>query len=83
MKGISGFFEKFNNVAVKELKKREVIVEAIYKTTRQKIQIEDIQIKEGIISIKGDQAFKSEIFLKKQAILNILSKTNLSIRDIK
>lgn len=84
MKGLSGFFDKFKNTALKELNKREVIITSIYKITKQKIDIKDISIINDTISIKGDRAFKSEIFLKKKTILDlILKETKVNFRDIK
>ncbi len=83
MKGISIFFDKFNNIALKELKKREIICQAIYKSTKQIIELEEISIKEGVVSVKGDQGLKSEIFLKKKSIIDILLKSNIKIVDIK
>lgn len=83
MKEISGFFDKFKNVALKELHKREVITNIIEKITRQKIEIKDLEIKNGIITIKGNQALKSEIFLKKKTLLDALIKSDIKIVDIK
>ncbi len=84
MKEISKFFDKFRSVAVKELKKRETLCVIIYKFTKQNIDIKDITIKNSIISIKGSQGLKSEIFLKKSKILEqILKETNIKIVDIK
>ncbi len=78
MKGIDNFFNKFNNIALKELHKREVICMEIEKITKQKIEIKDISIKNRTITVKGSQGFKSEIFLKKKVLLDIISK---SIRE--
>lgn len=83
MKGISSFFDKFKNVALKELQKREVIVDIILKTTKQPIAIEDIVFREGLVTIKGNQGMKSEIFLKKKLILEAIAKKGIRIIDIK
>lgn len=84
MKGISSFFDKFNNVAIKEIKKREIISFCIESVTKQKIEIKDIHIKEGVLTIRGNQSFKSEIFLKKKKILDLISeKGNVKIVDIR
>ncbi len=84
MKGISGFFEKFRGVALKELHKREVIQFSIKKLTKQDIEVKDIGIRENTITIKGSQALKSEIFLKKKAILDLISKNStITFSDIK
>lgn len=83
MKEISSFFDKFKNTALKELNKREIIISSIYKATKQSIDIKDISIKQGILYIKGDQGLKSEIFLKKNAILSAINKGSIKIVDIK
>ncbi len=84
MKGISIFFDKFRGVALKELHKREVICKSIEKITKQSIDMKDITIKDGLISIKGNQGLKSEIFLKKKTILEKISKDiDIKILDIK
>ncbi len=84
MKEISSFFDKFKSVALKEIHKREAICGAIEKITRQKIDIKDLQIRDGVVTIKGNQALKSEIFLKKKTILELISKmTNVKIVDLK
>lgn len=83
MKGISGFFDKFKNVALKELKKREVIISTIASATGHTLDMKDISIKNEIILIQGSQALKSEIFLKKKKILERISSEGLSFVDIK
>lgn len=83
MQGISGFFDKFKNTALRELNKREVIISSIFSATKQKIDIKDINIKEGIVVIKGNQSLKSEIFLKKRVILDLINKKGIKVSDIK
>ena len=83
MKEISEFFGKFRNVALKELNKREVICSVIEKVVHQKIEINDIELKNGTIVIRGNQGLKSEIFLKKKTILDMFAKNNINIVDIK
>ena len=84
MKEISVFLNKFKNVAVKEIKKRDTICSIILKITKQDIDIKDISIKNGIIIIKGNQGLKSEIFLKKNSILKTIKKdVDANIFDIK
>lgn len=84
MKSIGLFFDKFKNTALKEIRKREVICNAIYTATNCKIEEKDISIKDCVITIKGNQSLKSEIFLKKKMILDSISKnTSEKIVDIK
>ncbi len=84
MKVISDFFNKYNNVALKEIKKREIISACIERVTKHKLDFGDINIREGILTIKGNQGLKSEIFLKKKNILDLISKkSDIKIVDIK
>ncbi len=84
MQNIGKFFERFNNIALKELKKREIICSIIENTLKQNIEIKDISIKNGIIAIKGNQTLKSEIYLKKTLLISLISeKTKEKISDIK
>ena len=84
MQEIGKFFNKFNNSALKELNKREVICEILHKITQQKIEIGDISIRNATIFIKSNHGLKSEIFLKKKALLDAISnKIKDKIIDIK
>lgn len=83
MKEISSFFDKFRNSALKELNKREIIASSLYKIAKIKLDIKDIDIKNGILVIKGSQMVKSEIFLKKKIIIDSINKNNIKIIDIK
>lgn len=85
MNSIGDFFGKFRNLAIFELKKREKISEAIEIATKQKIGVGDISIKDGVIIIKGGASLKSEIYMKKTKILELLALklSDLKIRDIK
>lgn len=83
MRGISGFFDKFNNIAIKEMQKRDVIISVILKFTKQIIEMKDISIKEGTVTIKSSQNLKSEIFIKKEKIIKNILKNGVKIVDIK
>ncbi|MDO8430601.1 MAG: hypothetical protein Q7S72_01255 [Candidatus Taylorbacteria bacterium] len=84
MKDISSFLTKFRGIALKELQRREAIQFFIKRITEQVIEVKDIEIKNGIIAIKSNQSFKSEIFLKKRSILDlILKSTGTTYIDIK
>lgn len=74
MKEISGFLNRFNNIAIKEIRKREIISMEINNLIKQKIDIKDLSINNGVLIIKGNQTLKSEIFLKKEKLLDLISK---------
>lgn len=84
MKEISSFFDKFKNIALKEISKREAICSSIEKITKLKVEIKDISIRDGVVSLKGGSLLKSEVFLKKKQILDLIAKkTNTKIVDIR
>lgn len=85
MQELKEFLHKHKNIAVEKLKEREIICNAIEKITKQKLDLMDIQIIKGTVSVKADSAFKSEIFLKKKMILDYIKKnfTNKHIKDIR
>jgi hypothetical protein len=84
MKEISNFFDKFRNVAIKELGKREGIVNVVNKYTNAGIDIKDINIKNSVLTIKANSSLKNEIFLKKKMIIDKLHKDlGLVIVDIR
>lgn len=85
MNNIGGFFDKFKNLALLEMRKREKIIEAIWKSTGHKIEARDISIRDGVVNIKTSAMLKSEIFLKKTKILEYINQNlpELKIKDIK
>lgn len=84
MKGIGTFFEKFKSSAVKEIKKRVAISNILKKEIGEEIPIENISISNGVIKIKSSSMIKSQIFIKKIAILRVISTTlqGLFVKDI-
>ena len=84
MKSVGLFFDKFKNTALKEIKKRESICQAIFEATNCKIEERDIAIRDCVVTIKGNQGLKSELFMKKKIILDSISKrVSEKIIDIK
>ncbi len=70
MFNIGSFLGKFNSVALKEIKKREVVMRAIEKTIGTQIDIKDISFNNKTIQINGGPGLKSQLFMKKEAILS-------------
>ena len=81
MQNISHLFDRFKNVAVKEIQKRTFVSEIIKKEIGQEIPIEDISFREGIIRIKSSSIVKNQIFIKKAVLLALISK-KIEIVDI-
>jgi hypothetical protein len=72
MFNIGSFFEKFNNAALKEIKKRDVVARAIEKTVGAVVDVKDISFNNKIVQINGAPGLKNQIFMKKEAILSIV-----------
>ena len=72
MFNIGSFFEKFNNAALKEIKRRDIVVRAIEKCVGAVVDVKDISFNDKIIQIKGGPGLKNQIFIKKEAILSII-----------
>ena len=83
MQEISKFFDRIKNVALKEIHKREAITSIICKAIKVKIDPKDIEIRNSVITVKGSQVIKSEIYMKKKQIIDLLSKSGYKIVDIK
>ncbi len=81
MKGIGNLLDKFKSIAVQEINKRVFIVEIIKNKIGVDIKMEDISIKDGIVSIKVKSIVKNQIFIKKQALIKEISK-KINIIDI-
>ncbi|MEI6057799.1 MAG: hypothetical protein WCQ60_02390 [bacterium] len=72
MFNIGSFFEKFNNAALREIKRRDVVARAIEKNIGAAIDVKDISFNDKIIQIKGAPGLKNQIFMKKEAILSMV-----------
>jgi hypothetical protein len=76
MFNIGSFFERFNNIALKEMRTRDIISQSIEKYTKAKIEAKDIRFQNKIIYIQANPSLKSQIFMKKEAIISEI-KTGL------
>lgn len=85
MENISGFFNRFKNKIVGEIRNRDIIVDLINKYTKAVIEIKDISINNGVIRVNCSQIVKNEIFIKKNKILGEINKliTSTKFSDIK
>jgi len=83
MQEISKFFDRFRNIALKEMYKRESISAALNESLKMKLDPKDFEYKNNTIVVKGSGVLKSEIFLKKKTIIDLLSKKGFKIIDIK
>ncbi len=86
MFNIGSFFEKFQNTATKELAFRNAAKAVIRRTTSLEIPMEAINIKGGVIYLKGlDHSAKSEVFMKKQAIIDGINSSQgvYKVKDLR
>lgn len=85
MQGVGSFFDKFRNKAVVEIQKRTLITDAIFSVTKVRLDIDMLTISNGVVTVKGDQAFKNELYIKKARILEKIKEVspNITIVDIK
>ncbi len=84
MKLIGNFFDKFNNTAIKEIKKRNYIAEIIKGETGIVIPIEKIKFTSSGIKLELNSIEKNQIYIKKQRIIKLISDKvpNIRIKDI-
>ncbi len=83
MKLVGEFLDKFKSQAVKEIQKRTTLLNIIKKNINEDIPIENISIKNGLVTLNTKQIVKNQIFIKKDKILKEISKYFNDIKDIK
>ena len=82
MKNLSSLLEKFKNI--KNPKEDKIkIATIVSKEISKEITEDKISITKNILSIKTDNYLKTEIFLKKEKILEELKVNNFFIKDIR
>ncbi len=75
MLSIAGFFKKIQNKHTKELYLRNTIQATIKKYIGVELPLESISVKSDTISLEGiSQAARSQVFIKKQLILDEINK---------
>lgn len=82
MKNISSFLERFKKITIPDESIRLLVVKILNK----EVNLEDVSVKNGIIYIKTpDASLKSDIFLKKQQIIDEINKYlgKITIKDIR
>ena len=69
MDHISLFLKKFETLGLREVLVKEEIAKIIEKKCGVKILMKDITYIDGLLTIKGSRSLKSELFLRKQEIV--------------
>lgn len=83
---ISQLLNKIRSIQAKGALQRKIVHDSILKNIRLDIPIENISIKSTIITLKNiSQSAKSEIYIKKQVILEDINKDQKIVvaRDIR
>lgn len=82
LKNLSSLLEKFKNI--KNPKEDRInIAKIICDSSGIKINESQISVTKNILSIKTNNYIKTEIFLKKEKILEELTKNKFYIKDIR
>jgi hypothetical protein len=85
MLSISTFFDKFKDIAGKEIALRQSVIDAIKKhviitgntSVDSGLNLKDIDIRNKIIRVNHiNPALKNQIFIKKESILKSIRETN-------
>jgi len=86
MLNINLFFDKFRNVALKEMAVRDTMLDAIKKNLpaglaenpaiAAELIIQNIEFKNRIIRLRVSPILKSQIFMKKEPILKMIRENN-------
>jgi hypothetical protein len=69
MLSVGGFFERFKGKAAEHIHFLTIVMEAIEKHTRVKLDMKDIRVVNGVLRITTSSLKKNEIFLKKPLII--------------
>lgn len=84
MFNIGDYLEKFKNIGLKELLLKEKIVSVVNNLTKAGINVKDVTIKNGIVSIKIHPLGKSELYMKKKRILELVNENEkVPLKDIR
>jgi hypothetical protein len=85
MLNVSSFLEKFKEILGADQLLKDAVSKVLFDIFSIKIDPKNIDFKNGVISIKTNPAFKSEIFMKKVFILEEIRKSsgNKNIKDLR
>ncbi|MSU55493.1 MAG: hypothetical protein EXS46_03075 [Candidatus Taylorbacteria bacterium] len=74
MEKISFFLERFKTLGLDSLLIKQVFVDVVKKNLNIILPLEDLDIKNGVVSVRAHSALKSELRIKKTVILEEVSK---------
>lgn len=83
MKGISDLLEGYREKFKSAEKKKQEVIDGIYRSSGIRVGESQIAIKRGILTVSAGSALRNEIFLKKKLILEeFKSIEGIHISDI-
>ena len=85
MKDLSSFFTRIKNLYDKEVGNTSLIIDIFKNTAGVTLSTKQISLKEGILSIQANSAIKSQIFIRKEKLLQAFTEAvpQSHIRDIR
>ena len=85
MLDVSSFLEKFKHLIETDRSMKDSVINSVFKVLSFKLAENNITVKGGTITIKANPVLKSEIFMKKELILEEIrtSSGNKNIKELK
>ena len=83
MFNISQFLEKFKRFETSEIGTRETIAQALKEIVGINVPLESITYKNAVITLSVEGMVRSELYIKKQKILEMLQKSMVHLKDIR
>ncbi len=72
MLNISGFLEKFKKFDKDKKSQKESVIKIIEKFINMSVDPKSIEIKSGILQLRGSPGLRQEIFMKKEQLMPLL-----------
>lgn len=80
---INFFLEKFQKIIHDEIYSKKLVCEVLYQVLHKDFSPDQIKISKGVLYIQTDSFVKNEIFLRKNKILEGVSRVlQISIKDV-
>jgi len=73
MEQISFFLERFKTLGLDSSLLKQVFIDTVRKNLNVTLLKEDVQVRDGVVSVKAHPALKSELRIKRKDILEELS----------
>ncbi|MES2087941.1 MAG: hypothetical protein V4467_03020 [Patescibacteria group bacterium] len=80
MEKISFFLEKFKTLGLGDILTKRLFAEQVEKVLNIKLNKDDVSLRDGVIYVKAHPVLKSELYMKKQLVIDELSKVLGSVK---